>query len=225
MKQPQVKEHFAKQADEYESLMVRLVPYYLEQHRIIRELFPDDDKEYRVLDLGCGNGVLSEVVFSKLPRAYIVAFDLTENMLQAYEKKLKKHAGAFELKAGDFRTDPIGNGYDVVVAGLTLHHLTWKEREEFYKTIFRSMNNQGLFIARDVIIDEDEKIKHQHYELWKNHMRSNGEDPDFWYAKHMEKDHPVTLSNHFTWLKKAGFSTVACHWQLYNFAITSAAKL
>ena len=81
MKQPQVKEHFAKQADEYESLMVRLVPYYLEQHRIIRELLPDDDKEYRVLDLGCGNGVLSEVVFSKLPRANIVAFDLTENML------------------------------------------------------------------------------------------------------------------------------------------------
>ena len=106
MKQPQVKEHFAKQADEYESLMVRLVPYYLEQHRIIRELLPDDDKEYRVLDLGCGNGVLSEVVFSKLPRAYIVAFDLTENMLQAYEKKLKKHAGAFELKAGDFLYGP-----------------------------------------------------------------------------------------------------------------------
>jgi len=225
MKQAQVKEHFAKQAEGYESLMVRLVPQYLEQQRIISELLPADDREFRVLDLGCGNGVLSEVVFSRLPRAYIIAFDLTENMLKAYQKKLHKHAGAFELKAGDFRTDPIGTGYDLVLAGLSLHHLTLQERGKFYQTIFRSINSRGLFIARDIIIDQDEKTRNLHYGLWKEHMRSHGEDPEFWYAKHREKDHPVTLSDHFAWLRKAGFSSVACHWRLYNFAITSAGKL
>ncbi len=224
MKQAQVKEHFAKQADEYESLMVKLVPCYLEQHRIIRELLPAHDKECRILDLGCGNGILSEVIFSKLPRAYIVAFDLTENMLQACGKKLKKHTGSFELQVGDFRTEPIGTGYDLVAAGLSLHHLPWREREKFYKTVFRSLNNRGLFITRDIIIDEDEEIRNLHYDLWKDHMRSNGENPEFWYAKHIEKDHPVTLTNHFAWLKKAGFARIACHWRLYNFAVTSAEK-
>ena len=31
MKKERVQEHFAKQADEYEKLMVKLVPQYLEQ--------------------------------------------------------------------------------------------------------------------------------------------------------------------------------------------------
>ncbi|KHE92698.1 MAG: hypothetical protein K8F52_08655 [Candidatus Scalindua rubra] len=64
MKQEQVKEHFAKQADEYEELMVKLVPQYLEQNQIIYSLLPNEDKNYRVLDLGCGNGILSKCVIS-----------------------------------------------------------------------------------------------------------------------------------------------------------------
>ncbi|HLG29221.1 MAG TPA: hypothetical protein VI387_03330 [Candidatus Brocadiales bacterium] len=68
MKQEQVKEHFAKQADEYKKLMIRLVPQYLEQHKIIYRLLPNENKHHRVLDLGCGNGILSELVFKKLPR-------------------------------------------------------------------------------------------------------------------------------------------------------------
>ena len=81
MKQEQVKEHFAKQADEYEKLMVGIIPHYLEQHQIIFDLLPEEAKEYRVLDLGCGNGILADLVFRKLPKSYVVGFDLTEDML------------------------------------------------------------------------------------------------------------------------------------------------
>ena len=224
MKQDQVQEHFAKQADEYEQLMVKLVPQYLEQHQIIYNLLPKEDRNYRVLDLGCGNGVLSELVFQKLPNAYVVGFDVTENMLQAFEKKLANHAGKFELKQGDFQTDPIGSGYDIILAGLTLHHLTWEQRETFYRTLYSAMNQGGLLLARDIIIDEDETVRQEQYSIWKEFMDSQGEDPEFWYGKHIEKDHPMTLSDHFGWLKQAGFTKLACHWRLYNFAITTAEK-
>ncbi len=65
MRKEQVKEHFARQADEYEKLMIKLIPQYLEQHQIIYRLLPNDDKNHRVLDLGCGNGILSELVTRK----------------------------------------------------------------------------------------------------------------------------------------------------------------
>jgi tRNA (cmo5U34)-methyltransferase len=224
MNQDQVKEHFARQADEYENLMVRLVPQYLEQNRIIYNLLPKEPRSYRVLDLGCGNGILSELVFHKLPQVFVVGFDLTADMLKVFERKLANHAGKFQLKQGDFRTDPIGEEYDIVIAGLTLHHLTWPEREEFYKTLYSSLKQGGLFLARDVILDEDQSVVQDQYTLWKEFMRSQGEDPELWYSKHIEKDHPVTLSDHFAWLRKAGFSKVACHWRLYNFAITTAQK-
>lgn len=224
MQQERVKEHFAKQADEYEKLMVKLVPQYLEQHQIIYNLLPTEDKHYQVLDLGCGNGILSELIFQKLSHSYVVGFDLTENMLKAYEKKLSNHSGKFELKQGDFRTDSIGKNYDIIVAGLTLHHLTWAEREKFYNTLHSSLNEGGIFIARDIIVDEDQEVVKDQYNYWKQFMKSQGEDPEFWYSKHIEKDHPMTLTDHFAWLRKAGFSKVACHWRLYNFAITSAEK-
>ncbi len=224
MKQEQVKEHFAIQADEYEKLMVKLVPQYLEQHQIIYNLLPNVDKNYRVLDLGCGNGILSELVFQKLPNSYIVGFDLTESMLNAFEKKLSKYSGRFELKQGDFRTDLIGNEYDIIIAGLTLQHLTWDERERFYQTLYSSLNDGGFFIARDIIIDEDKEVVNDQYENWKNFIKSQGEDPDYWYSRHIEKDYPITLTDHFVWLRRAGFSKVACQWRLYNFAITTAEK-
>lgn len=225
MKQEQVKEHFAKQADEYEKLMVKLVPQYLEQHEIISSLLPTGDRSYRVLDLGCGNGILSELVFQKLPHAFVVGFDLTENMLKAFERKMSKYVGKFELRQGDFRADPIGKGYDIIIAGLTLHHLTWKERESFYQRLYSSLNHGGLFLTRDIIIDEDQAIAKAQYAHWKEFMKAQGEDPEFWYSKHIEKDYPMTLSDHFAWLRKAGFHKVACHWRLYNFAITTAEKI
>ncbi len=224
MKQEQVKEHFARQADEYEELMVKLVPQYLEQHQIIYSLLPNDDKNYRVLDLGCGNGILSELVFRKLLNSHIVGFDLTESMLKAFKKKMSKYSGRFELIQGDFRTDSIGNEYDIIIAGLTLHHLTWEEREKFYKTLYSSLNEGGLFIARDIIIDENKEVVNDQYCYWKEFIKSQGEAPDFWYFKHIEKDYPMTLTDHFAWLRKAGFSKMACQWRLYNFAITTAEK-
>lgn len=224
MKQEQVKEHFAKQADEYEKLMVRLIPQYLEQHQIIYNLLPKEDKSYSVLDLGCGNGILSELVFKKHPHSFVVGFDLTENTLNAYEKKLSNYSEKFELKQGNFRTDSIGNGYDIILAGLTLHHLTWEQREKFYPTLYSALNTGGLLLSRDIIIDEDQTIMQEQYSYWKEFMKSQGEDPEFWYSKHIEKDYPMTLTDHFAWLRKAGFTRVACHWRLYNFAITSAMK-
>ncbi|OKY74335.1 MAG: hypothetical protein BM485_13815 [Desulfobulbaceae bacterium DB1] len=224
MRQEQVEEHFAKQADEYEKLMVKLVPQYLEQHEIIYDLLPKGDKDYHVLDVGCGNGVLSELVLRKLPLSFVVGFDLTAKMLDAFESKLSNYAGRFELRQGDYRIDSIGKGYDVIIAGLTLHHLAWEEREKFYQTLYSALNPGGLFLARDIIIDEDYAVVRDQYAHWKEFMKSQREDPEFWYSKHMEKDHPMTLANHFAWLRKAGFTKVACHWRLYNFAITAAEK-
>jgi len=224
MKNEQVIEHFRSQANDYEQLMVRIIPQYLEQNRIIFDLLPEQDRGYRVLDLGCGNGVLSELVLRKYSTPHVVGFDITEGMLKAYAKKLGAYAGKFELKRGDFLKDPVGEGYDIILAGLTLHHLTWRQRKEFYKTLGAALNRRGLFVARDIIIDQDPEVTRDHYARWKNFMRAQGEDPEFWYAKHMEKDHPVTLSDHFSWLREAGFSRAACHWRLHNFAITAAEK-
>lgn len=224
MKQVQINEHLIKQAGGYEKLIVKLIPEYRKQHQIIETLLPKENKNYRVLDLGCGNGILSELIFKNLPNSYIVDFDLNVSMLDACEKKLSNYSGKFELKQGDFRTTSIGDEYDIIIASLTLHHLTWVEREKLYKSLYFSLNDGGLFIARDIIIDENNDVAKEQYGHWKEFIKSQGEDPDYWYSKHIEKIFPMTITEHFAWLRNAGFSKMACQWRLYNFAITTAEK-
>jgi len=226
MNNTNVQEHFAKQVCEYESLMTRLVPDYLKQHQIISKLLPKNkNKKYRVLDLGCGNGVLSEIVLKKLPNSHIVGFDITDEMLMAYKQKINQYTNTYQLIKGDYKNDSIGDSYDIILTGMTLHHLNWEERKAFYKKLFKSANKNAVYISNDIIIDEDIDVQKHQYQLWKQFMKEQGENPDFWYNKHINKDYPIILSDNFNWLKDAGFKQTACHWRTYNFAITSAIKL
>jgi tRNA (cmo5U34)-methyltransferase len=221
----QIVGHFEKQVHEYESLMEKLVPQYKEQHEIIYDLLPGDmEKEIRILDLGCGNGVLSQLALKKLPNAQVVGFDLTPQMLEPYVKNLSEYSGRYELIQGDYRFDSMGSNYDIVLAGMTLQHLTWGQRKDFYRLIFNILNDNGSFILNDIIIDEDWDTRNQQYDNWLKFIESNGEDSKYWFEKHMNKDYPVTLEDHFKWLQDAGFSKVECHWRQQNFAITSATK-
>ena len=90
--------------------------------------------------------------------------------------------------------------------------------------IWTGTNKGGIYIARDIIIDEDKKTKEHQYDLWKEFMKSNGEDPEFWYQNHLEKDHPIKLCDQSDWFKDAGFKRTGCYWRFYNFAITYAEK-
>jgi len=225
MMSEQIIDHFSGQAVKYENLMERLVPQYRKQREIIYELLPEKSAQpLCVLDLGCGNGILSELVLNKLPNAHVVGFDLTPRMLQEYEKNLSRFRGRYELMLGDYRFDSIGSNYDIIMAGLTLQHLTWGERKDFYKRIHTILNHNGAFILNDIIIDEDWDIRKLQYSKWMNFIASNGEDPEFWLDRHMTKDYPVTLEDHFLWLEEAGFSKMDCYWRFHNFAITMAVK-
>jgi hypothetical protein len=86
------------------------------------------------------------------------------------------------------------------------------------------LNNDGIFISQDIIIDESPEIAESQYSWWKSYMVSQGEDAEFWYQKHMDKDYPVTLSDHFAWLEEAGFVNPVCQWRLHNFAVTTAER-
>ena len=217
--------HFSGQTPNYENLMERLVPQYRKQHEIIYELLPEtSEKKLRVLDLGCGSGVLSQLVLEKLPNAFVVGYDFTPKMFQAYEKNLSEYRGRYELILGDYLIDPIGSNYDIVIAGLTLQHLTWGERKDFYKLVYSILSPTGSFILNDIIIDEDWDTRKVQYKSWLKFIAANGEDPEFWLDKHLSKDYPITLADHFQWLEEAGFSKTDCYWRYHNFAITMAVK-
>ena len=84
-----VRNHFEEEAFEYDELIPRIIPKYIEQNDVMLTLIPfDRSKEIRVLDLGAGTGILSYLILKAFPKAGVVAFDLAENMLATCEKNL-----------------------------------------------------------------------------------------------------------------------------------------
>ena len=131
-----VRDHFRIQVADYPALMRRIIPGYDEQRDLIVRLIPfNHDQRLRVLDLGCGPGLLAEQILDGFANAELTALDLTSEMLEACRTRLGGRARV-EYRSADFRTDELGSGYDVIVASLSLHHLALAERPGFCERAF-----------------------------------------------------------------------------------------
>ena len=221
----QVKAHFRAQVPDYEGFMRRIVPGYDLQTCLLVDLIPFDTlARIRVLDLGSGPGILSALVLERYPNAEVVAFDLTEEMLAAARERCGRFADRFSTVAGDYAVDDVGSRYDLVLAGLTLHHLDDRQRRAVFRRLHAALTDQGVFLAREVVADDDSFVAGWHYRLWRAFMAEHGEDDDHWFRKHLSKDHPASVENQMAWLRDVGFAHVACHWRYMNFAVLSAHK-
>lgn len=150
-----VQRHFEEEAFDYDGLIPRLIPKYHEQNQIIITLIPfERARVLNVLDLGCGTGVLSYLVLNAFPNAQVVSFDLAENMLAVCSRNLSAYKDRLTLVKGNFGSDDFGSGYDLIVSGLSTHHLDDTEKPRLYKRIYDALNHQGVFINREVVLGE-----------------------------------------------------------------------
>jgi tRNA (cmo5U34)-methyltransferase len=220
-----IKRHFQIQVPEYASLMQRLIPFYDAQRNLMLRLIQlGRDAPMRLLDLGCGPGLMAARVFAEFPHAQLTLFDLTQEMMDACRSRLGS-TNRVIYRVGDFRTDDFGNGYDVVLASLSLHHARLSERPMLASRLYRCLAPGGRLIAAEIIVDESATIRQQQYELWRRFMDERGEDGDSWYQKHVAKDHPVEISGWTKTLEDAGFASAGCFWRCLNFAIIAANKV
>lgn len=220
-----VSEHFEKEAFVYDELIIRLIPNYEEQNDVIAKLIPfDRNKKLTALDLGCGTGILSYLILKEFPNAQVTAFDLAENMLKVCKKNLGIYRDRLELKQGNFGADEIGQGYDIVLSGLSTHHLDNTGKTNLYKRIYQGLNPGGVFINREIILGATPNLTEQYHQLWREYIRSNGEDDKKWFEKYLEEDIPASVEDQLEWLIDAGFIDVGCHWRYLNFAVFGGRK-
>src|SRR5690348_11132969 len=51
----------------------------------------------RILDLGCGDGLVAELLLTSLPGSYVAGIDLSPPMLEAAEARLRAYPGRYAL--------------------------------------------------------------------------------------------------------------------------------
>jgi len=215
-----VREHFEEEAVVYDRSILRLVPHYEEQHDVLLQLIPfPRDRAIRVLDLGCGTGVLTFVVLEAFPHARAVSLDLTANMILEAGKTLARFGDRSTLRQGDFGRDDLGGPFDLVVSGLAIHHLDDPGKRALYRRIFAALAPGGVFFNREIVRGATPAITTTYERLWRRFAERDGELDDTWFRKYFDEDKPAAVEEQLAWPRDAGFADVGCHWQYLNFAI------
>lgn len=98
----------------------------------------------RVLDLGCGTGLLTRMVKQSAPEARVTGLDGDEEVLAIARDKSRgtniqwDHALAFNMPYQD-------NSFDVVVSSFVTHHLTSADKLRAFQEVRRVLRPDGWF--------------------------------------------------------------------------------
>ena len=116
---------FDEAAGGYDEARRLLVPGLDGLYAAVLEAVPFGANEpIKVLDLGAGTGLLSAEVSGRFPRAVVTLVDLSVEMLRVARRRFAQEMGRFEFRVMDFARKELPGGYDLVVSGLAIHHLT-----------------------------------------------------------------------------------------------------
>ena len=142
--------YFNMQVDFYFQLLRRFHPELLTQS--LRAAVRNFIKHTNLDTYECVCGIYDFVAKAN-PSDQARQRGLPEEMLESC-RATTSHSDRVTYQLGDFRADDFGNQYDVIVASLSLHHLTRSERPAFFNRAYASLAGGGILIAAEVIVDE-----------------------------------------------------------------------
>ncbi len=116
-----------------------------------------DLSPYRhMLDLGGGPGTYSIAFLNAHPQMRATLFDRPEVCDIAREQVDAAGLGArFEYRSGDFVSDPIGDGYDLILVSNIIHSLGAEKNQALMRACFDALEPDGLLIVKDFLVDPD----------------------------------------------------------------------
>lgn len=110
----------------------------------------------RMLDLGSGSGAYASEFLLKKPELDLTVFDLP-NILDVTKKYLAEDGldERVEYRKGDFFTDDLGKGYDMVFLSNIMHRFSLWENIDLAKKIFTAVNKGGRIVLHDYVLDDN----------------------------------------------------------------------
>jgi tRNA (cmo5U34)-methyltransferase len=226
----------------YRELATVAVPARDEQLATLLTLLPfGQDVAFRAVELGCGEGFLSEALLECFPSASIVALDGSAEMrAQATERSRRfgsrVSVAAFDLAASDWLSRL--QGFDCLLSSLCLHHLPGREKRRLFAAIAPQLSPRGALLVADLIEPQRPEARDVFAATWDHiaqaqALATHGSTRPFekfvqerWnhYRFPDPVDQPSPLFDQLMWLREAGFAVVDCFWLQAGHAIYGGYK-
>jgi tRNA (cmo5U34)-methyltransferase len=188
-----------------------------------------------VLDLGCGDGILSLIVLGLDENASVTLVDGSQEMLDQAAERLGPQGNLNYLRFSFqelVRDDPLESSFDLVMSSLAIHHLNGEDKTSLYKYIFSRLKPAGHFINIDVVLAPTGELENWYMQVWEEWIvrrKSEGKtDRDFTDIVRRYQENPDnvpdTLSFQLKELERIGYVQVDCFYKHGVFVIFGGRK-
>lgn len=104
--------------------------------RIIEELQLHGDE--RILDLGCGDGVLTAELARRVPNGYVLGIDASQGMI---DTSFRHRQGNLEFRLMDINAIAFENEFDVIYSNACLHWI--KDHTPLLQNVYKALRTNG----------------------------------------------------------------------------------
>ncbi len=211
------------------------IPFGAEQAKIMLQVvnhFTPNPK--RIMDLGCGNGFLAEILLKSYPEASAVLLDHSEPMIEHARIHMKDYMNRCEIIHGDFshsiRQYAEPDSVDCIVSGYAIHHLPHEKKKELYQEIYNTLVPGGIFINIEHTASATPKIEKLHDELFIDHLsthnkRDRKEVAKEYYNRPDKADNILErVDIQVNWLREIGFKHSDCYFKWMELAVFGGVK-
>ena len=215
----------------------------IERRRLVKILYDlyryrfGNKKSLVLLDIGCGDGILSKYIQSRCPVNTFYLLDGSSKMLEeAKQNTLGPNVSYINQTLKKYKLSEVNDAYyDFIYSANAIHHLDLSFKSKLYAKIFRELRDGGLFINIDSVLPSSNLSEHWQFNMWRdwtNEALQNGglndqigryDDIPLQYKKKTENK-PSSLFDQLQALRDAGFEDVDCFYKYSIFAIFGGAK-
>ena len=162
----------------------------------------------RVLDLGCGDGRLLDMVRRARPGASGVAVDFSPHMLDLARTRFETTPDVRVIAHNLDDPLPELGSFDLVVSSFAIHHLVHERKRQLYEEVWSVLDAGGVFCNLEHVASASE-YGHARFLAA---LGTAPEDED-------KSNKLLDVETQLDWLREIGFVNVDCYWKWRELAL------
>ncbi len=216
----QVIRQFDANADDYDRQRKQLIPCFDDFYGTALSLVDSRNPAPKIIDLGAGTGLFSDMVLRQYPNAELTLIDLSERMLEQARRRFANCSNVRFIVA-DYAEYDFAEPYCFAISSLSIHHLPHPDKRRLFRKIHHLLKPGGAFVNADQTKGNTAWTDACFMDRWLADVRSSGLPEEALQAsiERRKMDINATLQEQLAWMKQAGFADVDCMYKNMGFAV------